>query len=226
VLATGTDKGFNAFQLKERLQKVERYSFQRPFTEYYRVTENSGLWRTSAETPAEPLKLTIQPNINLLPRNLLMPEFEVVCPVEIHSQGIIAFQKPEKYRKDRSLTNISEKLKGYPETELEVLPSQLMQEIFSEKMDTLRQPFAGNPIVLKENEFVTFTFSANLSGFIGAKVSCAKPSKLVFYFDEMLTGGDVVTKQRMGDVNNQVVYELAPGTYNLETFESYTFKFL
>jgi alpha-L-rhamnosidase len=226
ALATGPDNGFSAFQLKERLQKVERYSFQRPFTEYYRMTENSGLWRTSTETPAEPLKLAIQPNVNLLPRNLLLPEFEVVRPVEIHSQGTIAFQKPERYRKDRSLTNISEKLKGYPEKELEVLPSQMMQEIFSEKIDTLRQPFDGNPIALKENEFATFAFSANLSGFIGAKVSCTKPSKLVFYFDEMLTGGDVVTKQRMGDVNNQVVYELAPGTYNLETFESYTFKFL
>lgn len=226
ALATGTDNGFSAFQLKERLQKVERYSFQRPFTEYYRMTENSNQWRSTVEAPAEPLKLAAQPNVDLLPRNLLLPEFEVVHPVEIYSQGVIAFQKPEKYRKDRSLTNISEKLKGYPETELEVLPSQMMQEIISEKMDTLRQPFGGNLVGLKENEFATFTFSANLSGFIGAKVSCTMPSKLVFYFDEMLTGGDVVTKRRMGDVNNQVVYELAPGTYNLETFESYTFKFL
>ena len=226
VLATSTDKGFRAFQLNDRLQKVERYSFQRPFTEYYRMTENSGLWRTSVETPAEPLKLAAQPQVKLLPRNLLLPEFKVVHPAEIYSRGIVGFQKPEKYRKDRSLTNISEKLKGYPETELEVLPSQLMQEIFSEKIDTLRQPFAGNPEVLKENKFTTFAFSANLSGFIGAKVSCTTPSKLVFYFDEMLTGGDVVTKQRMGDINNQVVYELAPGTSNIETFESYTFKFL
>lgn len=32
VLATGSKNDFEAFQIKERLQKVERYSFQRPFT--------------------------------------------------------------------------------------------------------------------------------------------------------------------------------------------------
>ncbi|MDR1681000.1 MAG: hypothetical protein LBS12_04360, partial [Prevotellaceae bacterium] len=38
TLATG-GKGFEAFQLPERVQKTERYSFQRPFAEYYRMTE-------------------------------------------------------------------------------------------------------------------------------------------------------------------------------------------
>jgi alpha-L-rhamnosidase len=60
ALATGPDNGFSAFQLKERLQKVERYSFQRPFTEYYRMTENSGLWRTSTKA-CRTLKLAISP---------------------------------------------------------------------------------------------------------------------------------------------------------------------
>ena len=35
VLATGNNNDFQAFQIKERLQKVERYSYQRPFSEYY-----------------------------------------------------------------------------------------------------------------------------------------------------------------------------------------------
>jgi alpha-L-rhamnosidase len=42
----------------------------------------------------------------------------------------------------------------------------------------------------------------------------------------LLTDGDVKTKQRQGDVNNKVGYELAPGVYDLETFETYTFKYL
>ncbi len=29
----------------------------------------------------------------------------------------------------------------------------------------------------------------------------------------------------MADVNNQVVYELQPGAYTIETFDPYTFKF-
>ncbi len=226
VLATGSDTGLEAFQIKERVQKVERYSFQRPFTEYYRLKNNYDLWKTSAKVLVESLKLAIQPAVKLLPRNLLLPEYKKVHPKMIYSQGTIQFQKPEKYKKDRSLTQISEKLKGYRENELEVLPSRLIQEITNKSQDTLAMPYIPNKISLAENEFVTFDFGTNLSGFIGGKISCAEPSKVVFYFDEMLTNGDVNTKKRMSDVNNQVVYELEPGIYNLETFESYTFKYL
>ena len=226
VLATGTDGSFNAFQPDQRLQKVERYSFQRPFTEYYRLKNDCDQWKTSTKVPFESLKLAIQPAVKLLPRNLLLPEFKQVHPKIICSRGTIQFQKPEKYKKDRSLTQISEKLKGYKESELEVLPSQFMQEITNKSQDTLAKPYVADKINLVGNEFVTFDFGTNLSGFIGGKISCDEPSKVFFYFDEILTDGDVNTKKRMPDVNNQVVYELEPGIYNLETFESYTFKYL
>ena len=226
VLATGTDGSFNAFQPDQRLQKVERYSFQRPFTEYYRLKKDYDQWKTSAKVTVESLKLAIQPTVKLLPRNLLLPEYKKDHPKMVCSRGTIQFQKPEKYKKDRSLTQISEKLKGYKESELEVLPSQFMQEITNKSQDTLAKPYVADKINLVGNEFAIFDFGTNLSGFIGGKISCAVPSKVVFYFDEILTDGDVNTKKRMPDVNNQVVYELDPGDYSLETFESYTFKYL
>ncbi|HWS00868.1 MAG TPA: hypothetical protein VN249_09655, partial [Prolixibacteraceae bacterium] len=226
VLATGTDLGFRAFQLSQRLQKVERYSFQRPFTEYYRMKNDCDQWKTSSEVTAESLQLAIQPAVKLLPRNLLLPEFKKVDPKEVCSRGTIQIYKPEKYKKDRSLTQISEKLKGYKEHELEVLPSQMMQEITNKTISSLSVSYVPDKISLAENEFATFDFGTNLSGFIGGRISCTVPSKLVFYFDEMLTDGDVNTKKRMPDVNNQVVYELEPGEYSLETFEPYTFKYL
>ncbi|WP_423126711.1 hypothetical protein [Gaoshiqia sp. Z1-71] len=228
LLATGIAPGFKAIQLKERLQKTERYSFQRPFTEYYRVGKDADHWKTDTGSPVETLTLVRQPAVKLLPRNLLLPEFAKVHPATVYATGTIGFEKPETYKKDRSLIRISEKLKGYTEDELELelQPSQLMQEMVTQTQDTGAEPFSGNPVMLKENEFITFDFGANLSGFIGSKISCSQPSALVFYFDEMLTDGDVNPKRRMADVNNQVVYELEPGDYLLESFESYTFKYL
>jgi alpha-L-rhamnosidase len=164
--------------------------------------------------------------VKLLPRNLLLPEYQLLRPAEVNARGTFQMVKPEKYYKDRSLTRNSANFKLYPETELEVLPSQMMQEVFSEKLEPLQEPFTGNPVTLAKNEFVTFGFSANLSGFIGAKLTCSEPSKIVFYFDEILTDGDVNPKRRMPDINNQVVYELQPGVYNVETFEPYTLKYL
>ena len=226
VLATGNDRGFKAFELKERLQKVERYSFQRPFTEYYRLDEGFDDWKTSADVPLTPVKLAEQSGGKLIPRNLFMPEFETLRPLEIYARGTIDFQKTERYYKDRSLVRISEKFKGYPEPEIEVLPSQLMQEITIQTMTQVSEKYSGNPVALAENEFATFDFGSNLSGFIGSRISCSEPSTIIFHFDEILTDDDVNSKKRMADVNNQVVYELEPGTYNLETFESYTFKYL
>lgn len=226
VLATGNETGFKAFELKERLQKVERYSFQRPFTEYYRIAEGFDDWKTSADVPLTPVELAEQPGGQLIPRNLLMPEFETLRPLEIYANGTVGFQKPERYYKDRSLVNISKQFKGYPEPELEVLPSQRMQEMTTQTMTQVSGKYTENPVALSENEFSTFDFGTNLSGFIGSYISCSEPSTIIFHFDEILTDGDVNSKKRMADVNNQVVYELEPGIYNLESFESYTFKYL
>ncbi len=225
VLATGTDAGFTAFQIPERVQKVERYSFQRPFTEYYRLSKNSGLWKTASIPVSDRVKLSVQSNIKVLQRNILFPEFKVVSPDSVCNRGTIGFQIPSKYKKDRSLTKISAQFKGYPESELVDLPSQMMQEITNKTQDNRKIPYQ-KMIDLGENEFSTFSFRNNLTGFIRANISCAATSKVVFYFDEMLTNGDVNTKVRMQDVNNQVVYELEPGSYKIETFEPYTFKYL
>jgi alpha-L-rhamnosidase len=226
LLATGSNSGFDAFQIKERLQKAERYSFQRPFTEYYKLNSNWDAWRITPQKPAETLTLIKQQPVKLLPRNLLLPEFDVLHPVELYAHGTIQYKKPEKYYKDRSLTGISTKYKGYKEDEIEVFPSQLIQEISDKSIQTVAEPYTGNAIAVNENEFTTFRFGTDLSGFIGCKLSCEEPSEIILYFDEILTDGDVNTKKRMPDVNNQVVYELQPGTYCMETFESYTFQFL
>ncbi len=227
ILATGTDDSFEVFQIKERLQKVERYSYQRTFTEYYRLERDFDQWKKSMEVQVEPLKLSTFPTVKLLPRNLLLPGFDIVRPVSVCARGTVQFKKPEEYIKNRSLTQINDKYKGFFEADLEVIPSLTVQEIISTVEDSVAKPFkGGNPVSLTENEFCTFNFGINLSGFIGGKISCKEPSRVFFYFDEILLNGDVNSKKRQSDINNWVVYEMAPGTYNLETFESYTFKFL
>jgi len=227
VMYTGSDSGIEAFQVKERLQKVERYSFQRPFTEYYRLKKDFDQWKVSSNIPVESLKLDTYPSVKLLSRNLLLPDFNLVRPVSVCSQGAVQFNKPEKYYKDRSLTRISDKFKGYKEEELEVTPSQTIQEIVNKTQETIARPFTENGrMVLSENGFSILDFGIDRTGFFGTKVSCKVPTKLIFYFDELLTNGDVNTKKRMADVNNQVVCELEPGDYSFESFEPYTFRYL
>ena len=228
ALATGRGKDFEAFQIGERLQKVERYSFQRPFTEYYRMKAGYDQWRSSASVPVAKQKLAIQPAVKLLPRRVAMPKFDISEPQSVYSKGTVKRIKPERYHKDRSLTGISPKFKGYPEKELETVPpSQEMQEIVTDRSEIINKPaLFAMPLQLKANEFYIVDLGVNKSGFLGAKLQCTSPTRLFFYFDEMLTDGDVKTRQRMGDVCNQIVYELATGEYSFETIEAYTFRYL
>lgn len=228
ILATGTGEDFEAFQIKERLQKVERYSFQRPFTEYYRMEEGYDQWRSSSTVSIEKLELTSSSSVKLLSRNVDMPKFKLLEPDKVHSVGTIKKIRPENYHKHRSLTQISEILKGFTEEELEVYPvSQEIQEIVTETQEIISHPFDSfGASSLKKNEYYIYDFGTNFSGFIGARIKCIEPSRLIFYFDEILTDNDVKTKQRQNDICNNIVYELQPGNYDLETLESYTFKYL
>ena len=228
VLATGRGKDFEAFQIRERLQKVERYSFQRPFTEYYRMKAGYDLWRASTSVALAKQKLAIQPPVKLLQRRVAMPRYEVSLPLTIYSKGTVKRVKPEKYHKDRSLTGISPTFKGYPESELETVPpSQEMQEIVTDRSEIVNKPARlAMPLQLGANEFQIVDLGVNLSGFVGAKLRCVSPTRLFFYFDEMLTDGDVKTRQRMGDICNQLVYELDAGEYSFETMEAYTLRYL
>jgi alpha-L-rhamnosidase len=228
VAATGNKADFEAMVIKERVQKTERYSFQRPFTEYWRMKEGYDLWRTSSERFKEKVKLATFAPVQLLPRNVQMPKYDILRPSTVYARGKVQAVKPEKYHKDRSLKDINERLKGYREDELEVRPpSQEIQEIANASSEIVNKaPAAVSPLELKEKEFFTFDFGTDYSGFLGAKLHCSTATRLCFYFDEMLTDGDVNTRKRMNDVCNQIIYELAPGDYNIETIESYTFKFL
>jgi alpha-L-rhamnosidase len=228
AIATGSGDDFETFLLKERLQKVERYSFQRPFTEYYRMQKDYDRWRTASNVPVEKLKLAVFPMPKLLSRNVSMPEFKVLNPVEIYAKGILQKRTPDSYYKDRSLTRISPVFKGYTEQELEIPPvSQEIQEIATVSQHILQVPFSSEKsLSLKSSEFYTADFGTNLSGFIGIKVKCNAPSRLLLHFDELLTNSDVAGFLRMRDVCNAVVYELDPGEYCLETLESYTLKYL
>ena len=52
LAATGAgDRPFEGFPITERLQKVQRYSFQRPFIEVYALKPGFDAWRTQASIP-------------------------------------------------------------------------------------------------------------------------------------------------------------------------------
>ena len=228
ILASTAGEGtnFEATILKHRLQKVQRYSFQRPFIEYYRLNEGDDRWwnkplAQSAQAPCSTL-----PHRNLLIRRVAYPHFLKRQPLLVVSQGTLQRDVPvAKLWKDRALVNIGPKLKGYPESELQVVPSIELQKIQSASRSRADKPYQPDKAIeLSENEFSIVDLGTNLTGFIGASIRCPEPAKIYFTFDEILTEDDVNFKRLV--CVNAVCYELEAGTYNLESFEPYTMRYL
>jgi len=228
VLASTGGEGtpFEALVLKERVQKAQRYSFQRPFAEVYRLQPGGDAWRREASAPIEPVAVALQPAKVFLPRRVPHPDYAMRPPVTLVSRGTLKTGvKVDKPWKDRALTTIGLQLGGYPESELAAIPSLELQTVANDHTTPLSRAFAQDmALELKAAEFGILDFGCNLTGFLGAKVVCEQPTRLFFTFDEILRNGDVDWK-RLGCVNI-VSYELASGTYDLESFEPYTLRYL
>jgi len=227
VVASTGGKGapFAATLLSQRVQKVQRYSFQRPFSEVYRLTPDCDAWRKDPSAKIAALKLDVLPDRKLLPRGVAYPEYVRRQPAWVVARGEVkAGIKVEHPWKDRSLTAIGPKLGGYPEAELETIPSLELQGVANSTNLPLNQSWAGGPLSFQSNSWAILDLGCNLTGFPGATVTCHSPTRLFLTFDEVLSGGDVDFK-RLGCVNI-VAFDLQPGTYELESFEPYTMRYL
>ena len=156
--------------LQDRVQKVQRYSFQRPFIEVYRLTPSFDRWRVSAEL-RDMVELTVVSPKRLLPRRVPYPHFEVRHPVRQVAQGRIERGEPAApVWKDRSLVKIGPELKGYPEQELEIVPSLELQEYTSTQTAVLDRPYRANEkIALGAGEYQILDMGVNLTGMPGSQ---------------------------------------------------------
>ena len=218
VLAStgGAGSPFAAAIVSERIQKVQRYSFQRPFSEVWSLRPGWAEWRTGGPFPE--VRATPAGERRLLARGVPYPEFRVRQAGARVGQGTMRVVVPAKLWKDRGLTQVGPLLGGFPEAELTTIPSIELQKMASAPGP---EPAGAR---LDAGQYQILDFGTNLSGFIGSSVVCRKKGRLYFTFDEILSAGDV-NFRRLGCVN-AVVWDLEPGTYELESFEPYTLRYL
>ncbi|MFA5864872.1 MAG: hypothetical protein WC975_09305 [Phycisphaerae bacterium] len=227
VSTAGDGVRFDAVLLRHRIQKVQRYSFQRPFTEVYRLTNGFDEWRKnkSRTSPRESCQITTPKQ--LLPRRVGYPRFELRPPAIQCAKGEL--EKVDLPRdqiwKDRSMTGICATLKGFPETELDTVPSIELQRYRNKTNTSLNIPcLPDSSLPFAENSWQILDFAGNLTGFIGFRITCNEPTRFFLTFDEILCNHDVSFKRL--DCVNILAVEAPAGTFDLETFEPYTLRYL
>lgn len=235
VAATGvqTNHSFAGRAIPSRVQKVRRYSLQRPFLEAYRLAPGQDAWRTEATAEFSPDRLIITAPKQYLIRGVPYSTFDVVSATALVSRGSLRGpQPPSQVYRGYTPTDLGPRVKAFPEEEFEVTPLVDLQQFQNGTVESPadRSLESNQRFVLQGPSFHLFRFKANLTGFLGTTLTCTSPSRVILSFDEVLTGA---TDDDPGEIDlrryscaNVIDLHLEPGTYRFESVEPYTLQYV
>ncbi|MBR5451721.1 MAG: hypothetical protein IKV36_01865 [Clostridia bacterium] len=225
VAATGSDKDFDCYILTHRVKKVQRYGFQRPFSEGYRLNRGFADWAVGKEVPnAHKTDVEICEQKVYIERNIRHHDFFKTLPKSLVSKGSVKIEKPESYYRHFSWTDAGKtELQGYKFEDLEFSMSDEAQELKNDTLTECNSP-APDSFSLKEKDFHIFSLVGERTGFISLKIDCKKAGSLYITFDEILSDGDV-SSYRM-DCCNVIRLDLEQGVHDFCSMECYGFKFI
>lgn len=226
ILAATGSGAFAAYRLGERIRAVQRYSYQRPFVEAYRLSPRSSDWYNRVRVNRKSAPTEVLGPRPLAPRGVPYPRFETRRPVAFTAAGTVAPLAQPTLRWGREWNGPRHDFKAFPANARTLYPSHELEALASCVETLARRPFKpAEACVLAADRFQIMDFGTNLTGFIGLHVDCNEPVDLYLTFDELaMENGDVSLVRY--HCANVVKYSLKPGSYDLETFEPYTLKFL
>ena len=222
VLAA-TAPGTDARIVTERVRKVPRFSYQRPFCEVYVLAPGFDAWRTGVI--GEPVETVAVAGSRLMPRVFPYPPMNVSRRFDPMYSGGLAYDAGKELHPGRSVTGEGESKRGYSEEECVAQPAKEIQRLNNE---TGRAPLApAGSYALSGRAYAMFDHGLCDTGFLGFSLKCEKPGRLYFVFDESLFEGDVNPIRQTWQCVSAVTLELTkPGEYRFEAFEPNTFRYL
>lgn len=210
-------KDFTCYRLTDRVQKVQRYSYQRGFAEIYHISQDrSALYNGDAMF----FKIECE-NVNLpklLPSYVDEPKYERFLPVKTIERGSVKIDENASVWRDRAHLKVGNNFDGY------------MIDEWSESATDEASKFIFIPNGEGELVYQTHDLGRAITGFAELTVTTKKPATLYFIFDELLwkeagKGDNYVAFYRNTCSSvHKWTFERA-GTYHISTFEPYTVRY-
>ncbi len=216
AVIAATPDGFSACVLSERVQKVERFSKQRPFAEAYRLTPESNNWRVG-QGGHDGADCEVVPGPQLLPRHVPLPRFDCVHPAAVIASGnVVTLDDPPDVPHSAARDAVGKRVRGYPVDELEIdLSAELM-----------RVDFAGEDAVsadltqtIPAPGHALYDFKTVQCGFIGLRMHCEKATRVLLIFDEVRRRGFALGV-------GAIVLDVDAGDHAFESIAPYSLRFL
>jgi len=211
VIAYTGDACWKAYDFSAHVQKVQRYSYQRTFSEVYD-------FRKYPQDTRIAVRMEPTENKRFLAREMTVPTFDYEAHDQIVAGGTVADCTKEKYYESRYLEP-SDCVDAFLSKDLDVFSLRMAESMCLTPRDGFSRAL---PYVLNADSYLTATMAGNRTGLIELAVDVAEDTDLFVTFDELLYDGNRVDFLRMG-CSNVVMYRLAGGcSYQLLTAEPYT----
>ena len=225
LFATGSDRPFACSLYTDRVQKVQRYSFQRPFVECYRYGLDYDRVFTDPAYTAPAVVTDVSADKRFLLRETLQSDYEERPAQRLLAVGTAAkTNEPNGWEKwdDWGYSGINgTTIKGYYPQELEICSVKELYGYAFTITERPEQPFA--PTELPKDGFSLYDMGRNTTGFIRLRVRVEQDTVLWVIFNETLHG-DLPDP---GHEACEVRWALQGGrTYDLVSFEPYTYRYI
>ncbi len=223
---------FNCYTLADRVQKVQRYSFQRGFTEVYvNSRDRSELYLNNPLPPFSYTETEEAALPRVLPSFTVNPTLNVLLPASCIDSGIAVKNADLPIYIDRSETQVGTVLEGFLREEWQAFPSDDISRLsfVSEKIPTDNN--MGKKTFSEEKFdylYKTYDFLHIVAGITELEITAENAGEIYATFDEILEDDELKTLNPFrGSVANAFKWTVKKaGVYALSTFEPYAFRYL
>jgi alpha-L-rhamnosidase len=224
ILAESED--FEAYLLTDRVQKVQRYSYQRPFVESYQMKKCRNHFYKGDGSAYEKVKTAAVESNVLIDRNIGYPQLREIAHYEFLESGTVLVDETRPIWKDRSIYQIDEFLKGFQYDEIKPCISDVVSKFVYKKNSVL-----NNRSQMSDGEYRVFDFKRTLTGFFRLQMTVSKPTTLFLIWDEVIQNENETDEAKdicfyRNHCCNIIRVELNQGTYDFLAFEPTSARFL
>jgi len=211
-------KDFLAYHLTHRVMKTRRFSFQRAFSEIYRMERDPAAFFSGNTEGYQPVETEPVAGNQLLPRIVHYPKLQKLSGSAVAAGAVTEDPEAQPWV-DRAITEIDNiRYRGYRAEELEEDTGDANRFVFHEEKPADR---------LTAMTYRTYDFSRTLTGFFHFRVDTASGAKVYLLFNEVIEEGPFGRRVPAfrGSCSNVIKYTLAPGSYTLQNFEANSARF-